>query len=75
MVEERYPEHKSDVPDLLEAWRDAERDAEAETPGSAARGMARKRAEAAKRAFHEAEGEERERQGNQRPRNDRDAPA
>jgi hypothetical protein len=56
------------VPDRLDEWREAERDAATTEPGSAAHEMARKRADAAREEFHEAEDVEREVQGNHRPR-------
>jgi hypothetical protein len=68
-VDEREPElEQPSVGDLLDEWREAERDAEAEVPESAGRKMARKRANHARDEFHEAEDDERERQGNPRPR-------
>lgn len=65
--DEPKPQHDR-VHDRLDEWRDAERDAEKEEPGSAARKMARKRAEVARDDFHAAEDMEREVQGNHRPR-------
>ena len=70
--EPKAPSHHR-VGDLLDDWRGAERDAEKEVPDSAARKMARKRADSARDDFHEAEDVEREVQGNHRPRK-HDAP-
>ena len=68
MAEKPIEHSHHGVHDRLDEWREAERDAEAESPDSAARKMARKRADAARNDFHEAEDVERELQGNHRPR-------
>ena len=68
-VDEREPELEEKMPaELLEEWREAERDADHETPGSSAEEMARKRAAGARDAYHDGEDEERDRQGNHLPR-------
>ena len=68
-MEEREPAPESaDVAELLEDWREAERDADAEAPNSAAARLAHQNADAARDEFHDAEDEERERQGDHRPR-------
>ena len=75
-MSEREPEPEHSTPaDSLEEWREAERDAEAQPPGSAAAKMARQRADAARDDFHEAEDEVGDRQGNHRPRKHDDPPA
>ena len=69
MTEERDPDAETETPtEFLEGWREAERDAAKAEPGSAAEQMARMRADAARDQFHDAEDEEREHQGNHRPR-------
>ena len=72
-MSERDPvSEQPDVAELLEEWREAERDAEAEAPDSPARTMARKRADAARDGFHDAEDEEHRRLGDDSPRTHRD---
>lgn len=56
------------VRDLLEAWREAEREVEKHEPGSAAYRMARQLADTARTDYHESEDVEREVQGNHRER-------
>jgi hypothetical protein len=63
--ESEKPQHDR-VRHTLDDWREAEHDVEKERPGSARRKMARKRADAARDDFHEAEDGEREVQGNVR---------
>jgi hypothetical protein len=68
-VDERELDLEEKMPaELLEEWREAERDADRETSGSAAEEMARKRAAGARDTFHDSEDDERDRQGNHRPR-------
>jgi hypothetical protein len=68
VAEERDAVEEESVGDALEEWREAERDAEAEDPDSSASKMARKRADAARDEYHEAEDEAWERAGDHRPR-------
>lgn len=79
MGEEREPApaEEPSVNDRLEEWREAERDAELEEPDSAARAMARHRAEMARDVFHEREDEEHDDYDDplpRRPRNDTGEP-
>ena len=68
MAEELVPEQRRQIGDLLDDWREAERDADATRPETAARTMARQRADLARDEFHEAEDAERARQGDETPR-------
>lgn len=56
------------VRDLLEEWRDAEREVEKHRPESAAWRMARQLADTIRAEYHEAEDVEREVHGDIRPR-------
>jgi hypothetical protein len=68
-VTNKRPENEHHaVEGLLDDWREAERDAQGEEPDSAARKMARQRADMARGDFHEAEDLEREHQGDHRLR-------
>ena len=69
MAEERPDEPQPKTAhDLLKDWREAERDADEESPGSAGEEMARHRSQLAREAFHDREDDEREQGGDARPR-------
>ena len=67
VAEERHPDPATPA-DLLDEWRDAEREVKGETPGSPDWKMARKRVRHARDDFHDAEDAERENQGDDRAR-------
>ena len=71
MAEERDEVDDKTTHELLDDWREAERDAKRDAedaPDSAAGRISRTRADVARKTFHDREDDERERGGDYRPR-------